>query len=423
MNIALLLLGPGNLRHGRRFLAILGVILLAAGLSIVIDASDTITLITMEGFGWVMVALGLTKLAFTMMAGGGMPSIFGFQGIVFVVMGLAIGEFPMESRNAVPWLFGVAMLLNGLYQAVSAVVIRYPLWGWFLISGIGHLVFGGLMFVDWKHAITWVVPLFLGAGLIVLGLSILRTALRVGRYLEGEKGWTPETAVRYFLDFHVPGRFHKKYLPREIPSASETGTPHGELLVHIWTPTTVAKVDPDANPVSRYVAARDTEGKYSVGHAALEMSPDVYISHCDGDSTAFDSGNEVLETLRSKDVPGVFLPSFEEEIETYMQPSVTVRFRNFREDQLRTFWAVYRSVTAYNFTNRNCSVAVSLALEAALMSSADGGNRIRTLLSLMTNKDVWVANLIRWKAREMVWTPGMMLDYALALQRVVEGEC
>jgi hypothetical protein len=170
------------------------------------------------------------------------------------------------------------------------------------------------------------------------------------------------------------------------------------------------------------VATRNLEGKFTVGHSALEMSPDVYISHCDGDSTAFDSDQEMWEMLRSKDVPGVFLPTFEEEVQSYMQPSATIRFRNFKVDQLRTFWALYSSVTAYNFTNRNCSVAVALALEAALMGSLDGKHRIRTLLHLMTNKDLWVAHLMRWKAREMVWTPGMMLDYALALQRVVEGE-
>jgi len=190
--------------------------------------------------------------------------------------------------------------------------------------------------------------------------------------------------------------------------------------VHIWTPTTVAKVDAAPNLISRYVAARDAEGKFTVGHTALEMNPELYISHCDGDPTAFENSDEVWETLRSKDVPGVFLPSFEEEIKTYVQPSATIRFRNFSAGQLRTFWTLYRSVTAYNFTNRNCSVAVALALEAALMGSLTTRHRIRTLFWLLTNKDLWVAHFIRWKAREMVWTPGMMRDYVGALHRVVE---
>jgi len=45
-----------------------------------------------------------------------------------------------------------------------------------------------------------------------------------------------------------------------------------------------------------------------------------------------------------------------------------------------------------------------------------------TTLDLLTKKDFWVAHFIRWKAREMVWTPGLILEYALALQRLVEVE-
>lgn len=422
MNLAMLLLGPGNLQRNRWYITALGALLLATGLFIIIDASDTVTLIALEAFGWVMVVMGLAKMAFSLLAGGaGMPSLFGFQGLVLVLLGIAVADFPQQSENAVPWLFGLALLLNGLYQMLSALVIRYPNWGWFLASGVAHLLFGGLLFLEWKEAVNWVVPVFLGAGFTLIGLTTLRTALRLDRDLRNMGSGNDLLAVRYFLDFHVAGRFRKQYLSAAPVTPPDINDTHADLLVHIWTPTTVAKVDPAANPVSRYVAARDPDGKYTVGHSALEMGPDVYISHCDGDPTAFENSDEVWKTLRSKDVPGVFLPSFEEEMKTYVQPSATIRFRNFNAGQLRTFWSLYRTVTAYNFTNRNCSVAVALALEAALMGSLATGHRIRTLFYLLTHKDLWVAHFIRWKAREMVWTPGMMMDYVVALHRVVEG--
>ena len=421
MNLAMLLLGPGNLNRSRWYLTFMGVLLSGVGLFIVIDASDTVTLITLEAFGWVMAVIGLAKLAFSILAsGGGLPSFFGFQGLVYIILGIAIADFPQQSENAIPWLFGLALILNGLYQLLSALIIRYPNWGWFLASGIGHLAFGGLLFIEWKKAVTWVVPLFLGVGLLLIGLTTLRTALRLGRYLRGREGGDAEMAVRYFLDFHVAGRFRERYLAADPVAPPEVSQDHGDLLVHIWTPTTVAKVKPAHNLINSYVVARDSEGKFTVGHAALEMNPELYISHCDGDPTAFENSDEVWQTLRSKDVAGEFLPSFEEELKTYMPPSATIRFRNFNAEQLRTFWALYRSITAYNFTNRNCSVVVVLSLEAALMGSLDTGHRFRTLLYLLTNKDLWVAHFIRWKAREMVWTPGMTLDYAVALQRVVE---
>jgi hypothetical protein len=277
-----------------------------------------------------------------------------------------------------------------------------------------------MLFLEWKEAVNWVVPIFLGAGFILMGLTTLRAALRLSRDLRYSGSGTDWMAVRYFLDFHVAGRFRKQYLSTDPQMPPRINDTHDDLLVHIWTPTTVAKVDSASNPVSRYVVARDPDGKFTVGHSALEMGPDVYISHCDGDPTAFENSNEVWKTLRSKDVPGVFLPTFEEEIKTYVQPSATIRFRNFSARQLRTFWSMYRNVTAYNFTNRNCSVAVALALEAALMGSLATNHRLRTLFYLLTNKDLWVAHFIRWKAREMVWTPGMMLDYVIALHRVVE---
>lgn len=421
MNLAMLLLGPGNLQRNRMYIMMLGMLLLSTGLFIVIDASDTVTLITLEAFGWVMVVMGLAKMAFSILAsGGGMPSFFGFQGLVFVILGIAIADFPHQSENAIPWLFGLALLLNGLYQTLSAVVIRYPHWGWFIASGVGHLLFGGLIFLTWKDAISWVVPLFLGGGLVLMGITTLRIAIRLGRYLHGSEGLSTEMAVQYFLDFHVAGRFREQYLSDAPVAPPEVGQKHDELLVHVWTPSTVAKVDRNPNLVGRYVVTQNAEGKFTVGHSALEMKPDIYISHCDGDPTAFDSGDEVWKTLRSKDVPGVYLPSFEEEIKTYVMPSASIRYRNFSEAQLRTFWSLYRKITAYNFTNRNCSVAVALALECALMGSLDKGRRFRALLLLLTNKDLWVAHFIRWKAREMVWTPGMMMDYAVALQRVVE---
>ena len=202
----------------------------------------------------------------------------------------------------------------------------------------------------------------------------------------------------------------------------DSGAPHGDLLVHVWTPITVAGTNRKTNIVSRYVAAQDKEGKFTVGHSALEMSPDVYISHCDGNPDAFETTDEVWQTLRSKNVHGVFLPTFEEEVAHYMQPSSTIRFHRFSAGQLRSFWAAYRVVTDYNFTNRNCSVAVAMALEAALLGSLASPRWVRSYISLLANKDLWVAHLIRWKAREMVWTPGLMLDYARALERVVEVE-
>ncbi len=421
MTLALLLLGPDILRRSRWLLIALGIALMVTGGAIGLQTMDQVTDVALEAAGWLLVVAGLGRTAFSFFSSGPTPWLLILRGAFLVVLGIAVADFSNESGPALPWLFGVAMLLNGLYQALSALVIRYPRWGWFVLLGALHLIAAGLLFFPFRHAVTWVVSLSLGAAIAALGLTLLRTALRLQQYFRSKQGGPAETAVRYYLDFHVARRFHEKYLRGDPSAPPELGQPHGDLLVHIWTPITASRVEQGSNLVSRYVVARDREGKFAVGHSALRMTPDVYISHCDGNPDAFDSGDEVWKTLRSKDVPGVFLPTYEEEVAHYMEPSATIRFRKFDEGQLRVFWALYQTVKDYNFTNRNCSVTVSMALEAALVGSLGADHRILRLLWLMTNKDLWIAHFIRWKAREMVWTPGLMLDYAQALSRVVDA--
>jgi hypothetical protein len=354
--------------------------------------------------------MGLFRMAIAVVGRGGeMPARYGAQGLFLLLLGLGITDFHDASDHAVPWLFGLAFLLNGIYQGGSALIIRFPNWGWFLASGAGHVLAAAGLFLYWRQAMTWVIPVLLGGSLALLGASALRLAWRLRRFgAHGEPLGLAER-IAYYLEFHLPRRFRRSdYAGPQAPP--ETGDAHGDLLVHIWTPTAVARVERPAPNLMSYFLAQDREGKITVGHAALEMAPDVYISHCDGDPGGYSDAQEAWRELRSKDGHGVFLASFQAEIEHYLQPSVTLRFRNFRADQLRACWHLYRQTTTYNLTNRNCSVAVAVALEAALMGSMGGASRTRSLLALLLNRDLWLAHFLRWKAREMVWTPGMMLD-------------
>ncbi len=423
MILALLLLGPGDIRRSRWFLAALGLVLMVSGWIIPLSSSET-TEVCLEAAGWITVVVGLGRVTFFLLDEGVRNWLLLVQAAALVMFGFALADFTPESGKAIPWLFGLALILNGLYQALSAIVIRYPRWGWSVVIGAAHLVVAALLLFLWRGAIAWVVPAALKLGLVALGFTTLRMAVRLSQYLwdASRDRADARLAVRYYLDFHVARRFRERSVGPLSRVQEDTGAPHGDLLVHVWTPLTVAGTDRNPNIVSRYVAAQDKEGKFTVGHSALEMSPDVYISHCDGNPDAFETTDEVWQTLRSKNVPGVFLPTFEEEVAHYMQPSATIRFHHFNAGQLRSFWAAYRVVTDYNFTNRNCSVAVAMALEAALLGSLASPRWVRSYISLLANKDLWVAHLIRWKAREMVWTPGLMLDYARALERVVEVE-
>lgn len=421
MNLILLLLGPGNLRRRRWVLICQGIFLVILGLLILTDWSDALTDLTLLALGYLLLVLGLLKCAFAVLTAGSESSpIFWIQGAVFLVFGWGVVLFPYHSSLLAPWLLGLALVLNGLYGILSALITRHPSWRWILATGMVSVGAGCAILLKWRDAADWVLPVLLGLGILVSGLIALHAAVRLGRYISPGGTLDPDHLMGYYLDFHVPKRFRRWARPATPEAPAALADSNKELRVHVWTPSTVAKADQARFNLMRYVVAQDADGKITVGHAAVEMPPDLYISHCDYGPLAFGGAGHVWDTLRSKDVPGIFLPSFEEELKTYVQPSVTFRFRAFDPVQLATFWESYRKDTTYNFTNRNCSVSAVAALEAALLGSLAHRGNFSGWLDLLLSGDLWLAQFLRNKAREAVWTPGMVLDYTRALHRLVE---
>src|SRR5690606_5721900 len=120
--------------------------------------------------------------------------------------------------------------------------------------------------------------------------------------------------------------------------------------------------------INRYIAAVDSNGVISTGHAALEMAPSVYISHYP--AVELDrSPDQFARTLRAttdNDVPGRFLGSYEKESAEWCPSTVQVSIKNIDRSKLIAFWDHYRQDNTYNLTNRNCSSTVADALDAAL---------------------------------------------------------
>jgi hypothetical protein len=207
-------------------------------------------------------------------------------------------------------------------------------------------------------------------------------------------------------------------VPRSAP-APESAAP---LLVHVWTPTGSAK---DALPqplIDRYVAAVDANGVISTGHAALEVSPDVYISHYPAEEIDHspDDFRQLLRATRDNNVPGHFQPSYAVEAAGWCESTARVKFERYDGERLRSFWAGYRQDDTYNLTNRNCSSTVAAALESALEGTLGSRPSFGAFLSALVNPELWVAAQLRRHAESMAWTPGLVLDYARALRVAVD---
>jgi len=194
------------------------------------------------------------------------------------------------------------------------------------------------------------------------------------------------------------------------------------LTIHVWTPVGSAKDVLPQPLVDRYIAAVDGNGVISTGHAALEVAPDLYISHYPDKEIDHspDDFRHLLRATEDNNVPGRFQPSYPIESANWCPSSAQVVFERYDAGRLRAFWAVYSEDKTYNLTKRNCSSTVATALEASLEGTLGRhGPSIAAFLSSLCNPELWVAAQLRKHAQSMAWTPGLVLDYARSLRVAV----
>jgi hypothetical protein len=120
-------------------------------------------------------------------------------------------------------------------------------------------------------------------------------------------------------------------------------------------------------------------------------------------------------------VPGRFLPSYAEEAAGWCESNARITFRNYDPVCLQEFWNSYRQDETYNLTNRNCSSTVAHALEAALVGALTRQPlSSMVFLRMIFSSEFWIACKIREQAEAMAWTPGLVRDYARALNAIAD---
>ncbi len=411
--LILMLMGIDFVRRRWRWLALLGALWGAIGVLIIIDALDGVTYFPLHVFAAVLLIEGLVSIAVTI---GGLDSqrrnrIRLIKGALFILVALLLFDPYPDGTFIISMLMGIIFTIGGLLRLSGAYVVRFSRWRGGQIAGILELIFAALVFSPWP--LTWAatVPAAVGLGLALSGYGLLHVGLRLRRL-------PPYASVSLLTGRHG----NETFSPLVMARAQTTAEAPTDLTVHVWTPVGSAEGAMRRPIIDRYVAAVDAHGVISTGHAALEVEPDIYISHYPGTEIER-SPDQFMHTLKAtgeNDIPGKFQPSYREEAAGWCESTEKVVFREYDLNRLRAFWDAYRQDTTYNLTNRNCSSTVTHALETALEGVV--GRRPRpwwTFFRMLHSPELWIAAELYERADTMAWTPGLTLDYARALKSVV----
>ncbi|MEU9664391.1 DUF308 domain-containing protein [Streptomyces bobili] len=173
-----------RLRRGFGRLAVLGVILVVAGL-VGLVYTGLATLTSMLLFGWLLLIGGAVGLLHAIEARG---TGFFWLGVIVAALNIAAGVVvirkPDEAAAALTMFAALLFLTGGLFRLVGSMVVRGSQFGWTLLLGAFDLLLGILVLIDWPSSSQYVIGCFFSLALLFDGLGLLATGFG-GRRIVG----------------------------------------------------------------------------------------------------------------------------------------------------------------------------------------------------------------------------------------------
>ena len=162
------------------FLTILGII--AAGSAV------ATTMISVIALGWILVAAGLGLCVLSFLTGKWSGFLLSLAaGILSIIAGIDLLTFPVAGAVAITMLIGTVLLVAGIIRSVASIAMRFPNWGWALLSGIVAIVLGGMLLRGWQTTSLYFLGLAIGIDLILHSISWMTFSTEIHR-LAGELG-------------------------------------------------------------------------------------------------------------------------------------------------------------------------------------------------------------------------------------------
>jgi len=400
IEVAAILIGADTIRRRWWVIAAIGLLWMALGAFFFVNAMTEELRINDIYFVIPLLLDGGFSLAAAFNSAGTGRRIRFAKAAAFLGIALLVVFGHGYSAMIIGFVAGTYLVIDAVWRAASAWVVRFRRWRLSLFNAGIEFLLGAWSFVPWPTQWQGEVGIDVGLLLMVSALGLCGLAWRIVRL-------PPGTPMSRILSQGVGGE------TAPIRDGAARAAPAATVTVHVWTPTgALAPVG-----VSRYVAALDENGVISTGHAAL-AGPGFYVSHypaADIDRSPEDF-RRTLRATPDNDVPGRFLPSYEEEAAAWRPSSVQVRLPGIDVAAMRAFWGAYAADTTYNLTSRNCSSSVAAVMEAGLegIFAAQAASPW-FLLRLLLSPELWVAGHLRARAAAMAWTPGFVLDYARAV--------
>ena len=156
---------------------LLGIALVILGSLCIIDPFVP-TLASVFVLGFILMAAGITQIVSSFWAGKWSGMLMHMLiGVLYVVVGYMIVDAPVINMVLITKFIAIFLIVSGAFRMISALVVRFPDWGWALLNGGVTLLLGIIINRQLPEAALWVIGLFVGIELLFNGWAWVMLAL------------------------------------------------------------------------------------------------------------------------------------------------------------------------------------------------------------------------------------------------------
>jgi uncharacterized membrane protein HdeD (DUF308 family) len=165
--------GMEEVRKSWGWLLALGILLIVLGV-VCVGTATTATTVSILVFGSILLFSGVAWFvgAFQAWSWGGV-FLYLLNAIIRGVTGYLLLRHPDAGAEAVTILLASLFVVGGIFRMVAAGLIKFPRWGWTVLSGAVAVILGFTLLRNWPASSTFFVGLAIGIDLILDGSALV----------------------------------------------------------------------------------------------------------------------------------------------------------------------------------------------------------------------------------------------------------
>lgn len=168
-----LLAGMQEIRAVWGWMLALGFLLMILGVVCVAGAA-TATFVTVEVFGWLLLFGGGVSLAHAVQtrAWSGL-FLYLMSALLRGFTGYLLIRYPQAGEVSLTLILASFFMVGGLFRAVGSGAMKFPAWGWAVLSGFVSVALGIMLLAQMPVSSLWFIGFAIGLDMILDGGSLV----------------------------------------------------------------------------------------------------------------------------------------------------------------------------------------------------------------------------------------------------------